>query len=86
MLLLTLAEHVVPPLPAAPLEKAINRQGLHTLLADRTLNLQKMPFAQETGWACAPPLAHLIRRTLAESPQNPQQGGRSVSECTCIAM
>ena len=33
MLLLTVAVHVVPPLPAAPLDRAFNRQCLHTLLA-----------------------------------------------------
>ena len=78
MLLLTAAAHVVPPLPVAPLDKALNRQGLHTLLVCCLhANLQKNPLAQETGYACAtpPPLYPAHTEDVAGIPTKPTARG-----------
>ena len=54
VLLLTVAAHFVPPLPNLT-GHSTGRACTPYLLAARMLDLQKTPFAQETGCACAPP-------------------------------
>ena len=89
VLLRAVAAHVVPPLRAATLDRALNRHCVHALLAGcpHAKLTKKNPFAQETGCACgSPPLTRRMRRTQPGSPQKPQQGGWGVSECRWNAM
>ena len=57
------------------------------LRAVRMMNLPKTPFAQEMGYAYAPPPLYPAHpEDAAGIPTISQQGGRSVSECNWKAM
>ena len=89
MLLLKLAANGVPPVPAAPLDTALNKEGLHALLAccphaklTKKTHLRRKPAAP-----VAPPFLPGAYGGRSWNPhENHSKGGRSFSECRWNAM